>query len=698
MTEAEKERKLDLGRVPVPVTTIASIQKQLLPGIPLEVARQIAELKDPKLIQQKILEVNEAARRFLSAATPKEAKPPTTDITDLLDLGKIRAAARERRKDNFNAPEMLDVLKNEDIARAFVNDPQKITDRLERIVRYGAEGSKREKQIKLLVSVLSEDTVGKLFAEHPNSFAQIAMYAKGDTWNVYSSLSEGNLGAMFGKYHEHLSDLSRVARQDTAGAFELLQDDIYGRIFTEQPAMFIGVFKCDPNVRDQILHSVKSGAVRLSSAIVAAISQNDPVAIEIGRVIDDLHEDTPSRLAYLESLTKEEVVGLLCSNPEFFYTSSNHLLFDRLQKDIGENGIAHLRETYGLSDEQLRNFVFRAIAYNRIGDFISKGNHNADLQLTVSTIIGSRQEKTGVYADGFDEKYYYLMANGISTLSKYAPQIKAEVDQRILELNAIENPDFAQTSTLAALTYVQFMLTGDSHGDPLLRKVAGAATFDRKDYRGPDGKVTVIQVFDKEDTETYHWGASISWFKNQFKTEPKKGPHGELIFENSNTRVVLFMGKDEQTNADFTTNWIATHKTGIITFRGHSYSLHANMPPSVFDNREGRYVFIPGSCGSASSVPEYIYSNPNTQMRFFSNTSTGRGNVTNVLVSLLTTQTTPAEFSSILAKGSSHIRAAGGDASQIKAFSNGEAMLYYVMARRDAQTAAISKRKDETPG
>ncbi|MFH1520699.1 MAG: hypothetical protein ABID61_03580, partial [Candidatus Micrarchaeota archaeon] len=501
------------------------------------------------------------------------------------------------------------------------------------------------------------------------------------------------------QYHKHFTNLSQVAKRDTEAALELIQDDVYRKIFIEHPTLFIGVFKCDEKIRDEIMGSLKSGVVQLSSAIVATISKYDHVAIELGRFLDELHEDTPARLVYLESLTNEEVVGLLCSNPEFFYTSSNHLLFDRLKKMLGEKGIAHFKDTYGLNDEQLRNFVFRAVTYDRIGDFISKENQEPDTQLIVHTIIGSQENKTGIYADVFDEKYYYSMANGISALSKYTPQIKGEIERRVQELSILKNPTSNQTSIIAALTYVQFMLTGNSHGDQLLESVADAATYDRKDYRGRDGKVTVVQIFDKADTEVYHWGASKDWFQKQFGTAPKKGPNGELIFENSTTRVVLFMGKEDETNVNFITNWIAAHETGVITFRGHSYSLQGNMPPSIFGNRKGRYVFIPGSCGSAGSVPEYIYSNPNTQVRFFSNTSTGRGQVTNVLVSLLTTQVTPAAFSSILQRGTKHIRAAGGDITQIKVFNNGEAMLYYIMASKQAQLdASIREGSTERPG
>jgi hypothetical protein len=62
-------------------------------------------------------------------------------------------------------------------------------------------------------------------------------------------------------------------------------------------------------------------------------------------------------------------------------------------------------------------------------------------------------------------------------------------------------------------------------------------------------------------------------------------------------------------------------------------------------------------------------------------------------------QTTPAGFSLILAKGSAHIKAAGGDVTQIKAFNNGEAMLYYVRASELERTAVLARGDTvEKPG
>jgi hypothetical protein len=138
------------------------------------------------------------------------------------------------------------------------------------------------------------------------------------------------------------------------------------------------------------------------------------------------------------------------------------------------------------------------------------------------------------------------------------------------------------------------------------------------------------------------------------------------------------MGKTEQENIDFARKWIATHEKGIVTFRGHSISLFGNMPTNIFGNKDGEYVFIPGSCGSASSILEYVYGNPNTDLRTLSYISTGYGNVTNALVLMLLGQQTPVEFASLLQNNAGKIQAAGGDANLIRIWKPGEGLLNYI--------------------
>ena len=164
--------------------------------------------------------------------------------------------------------------------------------------------------------------------------------------------------------------------------------------------------------------------------------------------------------------------------------------------------------------------------------------------------------------------------------------------------------------------------------------------------------------------------------------KPKTGEHGELIFEDDRTRVVLFMGEDGEDNQRFIRSQLAQGKGNmIITDRSHSYHLKNNFPSDIFGNRPNQQIlFIPGSCGSSGSTPEYIAANPQTDLRFISNTSTGRGEVTNAIIDALIETREPTLFSAILRRERlvKTIEDAGGSVGTIKVFSPGEALLHYV--------------------
>jgi predicted ferric reductase len=77
-----------------------------------------------------------------------------------------------------------------------------------------------------------------------------------------------------------------------------------------------------------------------------------------------LHNDDKKRKEYLDSLSTLQVLSLLLSNPEYFYTSSNHLLMDRLKADLKKQNleVSDLLEQYNLIKERpdlCRNLLFR---------------------------------------------------------------------------------------------------------------------------------------------------------------------------------------------------------------------------------------------------------------------------------------------------------------------------------------------------
>ena len=99
------------------------------------------------------------------------------------------------------------------------------------------------------------------------------------------------------------------------------------------------------------------------------------------------------------------------------------------------------------------------------------------------------------------------------------------------------------------------------------------------------------------------------------------------------------------------------------------------MNYDIFQNSDFHILFVPGSCGSSDSIPNYVRNNPNTDLRAASNTSTGRGQVTNVLMSMFIETNSKTKFEDLLAKYSGRIKDAGGDPHTIKIRSKGEKLL-----------------------
>jgi hypothetical protein len=149
------------------------------------------------------------------------------------------------------------------------------------------------------------------------------------------------------------------------------------------------------------------------------------------------------------------------------------------------------------------------------------------------------------------------------------------------------------------------------------------------------------------------------------------------------------MGNSPDQNQDFIKQMLAEKKNFILSFRGHSFSLDRNIPSDIFGNSECNVLFIPGSCGSAHSVPDYIASNPRSNLAFIGNTSTGRGQVTNTIIDALILEhqkqiqgATRQDYSTILQDSSSTIEKQGGNIGSLKAASLGEHLLAYVYSQR----------------
>jgi hypothetical protein len=196
-------------------------------------------------------------------------------------------------------------------------------------------------------------------------------------------------------------------------------------------------------------------------------------------------------------------------------------------------------------------------------------------------------------------------------------------------------------------------------------------------YRGPDGKIIVVQIFDRKDTEEDHWGLTQSYFARYGR--PQVGESGELIYETPNARVILFMGQGEEENKEFIYETINQHPSVIMSFRGHSFSLEYNFPNDIFQNAE-HVMFIAGSCGSTGSVVNYMSANPDVDIRFITNSSTGRGMVTNDIVDeLIRPRNGPIDMAALMEMARPRIERDGGDFYTIKTWETGEGLAEYVL-------------------
>ena len=495
-----------------------------------------------------------------------------------------------------------------------------------------------------------------------------------------------------------LPQIAQAAGENADLAFIALSKDKIADYFTKNPQLLITHFESivqatgenagwafyalskDKTVNDFL--SWCQGSMSRERFFISVFA-SDIAAIEIGRPLDYLHNEdlrNPQNLRtkYLNSLPSEKVLALLCSNPEYFYTSSNNLLFDRLASDIKNGKFGAQAKTlmdviaeYRLENTELhRNLIFRAINYGRFYGGHAPVFDKDDAIKSMGTLLLPLKNMLG-----FDKTYFYLLANSLDGLS---PGMKAAVQNELVKCKILAYSQSHLGLQGAKERYAASSFLLDYLKNPREKEV----NFDPSKYRGKGGKLNIIQVFVAQDTGKDHYPMTQSWFAKY--GQPKKGKSGELIYETKTARVILFMGEDEQANQNFVKQKLSENTNMLLTFRGHSYSLNDNMPLNIFGNCGCNILFIPGSCGSAGSTPEYLAQNPATDIDFVSNTSTGRGQVTNALLDIFISEDariraggTPRTYKEILndSANAKKIGQNGGDAATLKASSLGELLL-----------------------
>jgi hypothetical protein len=469
------------------------------------------------------------------------------------------------------------------------------------------------------------------------------------------------------------TDDTKKKSEQVGMALDVLLDDKIAPAFAKYPDIFLTIAQ---RARGNAWYAFeRMEEDDFDSTVVAGVSLYDNVALEIGRPLDNLREDPAGRSGYFHGLTKQEKLGLLCSDPSFFQQSSNALLLRWLRTDAEGLDFQQIIEKYKLADAQATNLAFRIVNNDLAGDFIPAAGRDQGTGAFLAALLGSKRAKSGIYAEGFDPGYFYVLANGAEKVAMRFPWLADTMKRRAAELRGSQSPDAKKI--MYGLLYAEYLFTKNSSRDYDLQRFGSSrAVFNPRDYVS-GGKVTVVQVFDRDDTATSHWGMSKSWFEAKYG-KPKTGRYGELIFEGKNARVVHFMGQTKADNQRFVRKWVAEHGASIITLRADELHLRDNMPFEVFGNSSGRYLFINGTCHGAASDSGYFYANSRTNLSIISYTATGRGQVTNTLVELLLDQGGPTPYSEIMDRGRQKIAAKQGDQFTIRTPTPGQGMLSYV--------------------
>ncbi len=430
----------------------------------------------------------------------------------------------------------------------------------------------------------------------------------------------------------------------------------------------------DPRISEDIRNNYLADPLKNIQLLMPRIVAYG-VATDLGEPIDSLHDDGQNRKKYVDSLNLSQVLGLLMSDPNLFYTSSNNMLFDRLNKLLGENGasLSQFLQENQLIDtnpDLVRNLFFRAMNYGRLHGGPDSILDGAGFKQLVPLIFEP------IKSGKFDANYFYLLGNGLEAIKSLG--LAKDL------LKAIGETASGDQKFNRAREFVRKYLEGTLED-------SSKAFYNPSLFCSKDGKQVLVQVFDKEDSGNGEGGN----FKEAMRDaqllcgKPKKGEYGELIYENGNRRIILIC-QEEGTNRQFLENRLKTDSNMILTFRGHSYSLNDNIPPEIFGNVDANILFVMGSCGSSGAVPNYMEKNPKINFSFVSNESTGRAAVTQrgLIPALLDQKSSGKKYADVLKSREKEIKAGRGDLETIKTYDDGQWLLDYVLRNAPSTLAS----------
>jgi hypothetical protein len=712
--------KLLIAAVPKVVITEKQVRAELGKGCPEPVITEIMKSENPKgkvgEVKDALAKIEEVAGEWSEAAVNALGEPGVARLF----IGHTAEFVEIAKLSEYCAEGAFEALGKPGVAGLF----EKHVSSFIELAKASREWSDEA------FGALEDPGVRKLFEGHMKTFLEIARAVGQDEGasrvaDAFKALGKEEVGKLFAAHKQEFIDIAQAAGMGAPEAFRLLEDEAVRKIFTENPSELINNFASISGIcgkgKEEIFESLNEdgiremfastpetiikalteirGEIKMEEAfmamgrehirgrflgycegkeelenVVVVMLADVYAATELGWPLDYLHADTPKRMEYLKSLSDMQVFALLLSEPDNFYTSTNHLLFDRLKSGIGEEGIVGLLKKHKLlGTQECTNLVFRAINYDR---FYGRGNSifkEGEVVEVIDSILRPLED------DVFNGGNFFLVANAVRKI-RDVPGAGEVLSRRLAELKKRGSDPENRKKIERGVEYLLYELHGEEA--PLEKgKLGEILELGEKAYFDPslysrEGKLQVLQVFDKEDTGKDHWHISRKWFGKYGR--PKKGKDGELIYETPTARIVLFMGDTKEENADFVSKELKRNPNMVITFRGHSYSLEESFPKDVFKGTDGHVLFIPGSCGSSGDIASYIEERGGTDLRFISNTSTGRGQVTNTLVDLAVGNRERTEFGTLIKKGEKKIRRWRGDMETIQVWTPGEALLNYV--------------------
>lgn len=352
---------------------------------------------------------------------------------------------------------------------------------------------------------------------------------------------------------------------------------------------------------------------------------------EIGGEIDRLH-DSPYRTRFVNSLTPQEVILALSTNPKLFFTSSNELLINKLKKDFSgfKGGFTeYLKSVLGpecLKSPRIANLMMRLIQHGRIMEFISEQDINWVADMIIKPL-------------NTDYEYLYSFVDFISKLKekndelskRFYNLLKTSFKKNVLD-KGITQYDKKRKKMMIFISYLFDFKISKPEFDQI-KKILEINYFDPNKFL-INGRIHIYQVFTPTERDSYD--TTIKYFSlkgGSVKTEKGDG-YEKTIITTDNYTMELYIGKDENEYHRYIKN-LMTDPTGkIVSYRGHSYQLEDYFPPSLLMNKQSPLILVLGGCGSAKDIPKYIEKEPKDNY-IIGYLTVGRGENTNKIINVL---------------------------------------------------------------